>query len=181
MIFQNFQEYTTAKQIEPSLLERIEALSEKDKEIIKQIGFKLLLSANNFREIFQLSKEICIREKISFQELFNQKDFKEIIFDDSSLSPKDKLKKLKQLLEAKRFPETEIIKNKILSNSQMIFKKYGLKLVAPADFEGTTFSLNLNFNSQDQLGDLVKKLEFLKADESLKEIFAILKGEKDEL
>lgn len=177
MEFNNFQEYTIAKHLESSLVEEIKALCLADRSTVENLSLELKLSANNLREFYQLTREICSREKISIAALLKEAKFAELLDSSSNLSPKDKLKKLKHELEARRFPETEMIKNKINQSLKEITKKYNLKLNPPEDLEGDIFSLNLNFNSKEQLKTLVTKLDSLSKDKCLEEVFSTLKGE----
>lgn len=177
MEFNNFQEYIIAKHLESSLVEEIKELCPEDKRAIENLILELKPSANNLREFYQLTKEICHREKINIAKLLQEKCFAEFLDSSSNLSPKDKLKKIKFALEARRFPETEVIKNKINQGLKEITKKYNLKLRPPENLEGDTFSLNLNFNSKEQLRTLVAKLDSLSQDKSLEEVFSTLKGE----
>lgn len=177
MEFSNFQEYIIVKHLDSSLVEEIKALCPEDRSSIENLSLELKPSANNLREFYQLTKEICSREKINLSALLREKGFAELLDSNSNLSPKDKLKKLKYALEARRFPETEIIKNKINQSIKEITKKYNLKLNPPEDLEGDTFSLTLNFNSPEQLKTLVVKLDSLSQDKNLEEVFSTLKGE----
>ncbi len=177
MEFNNFQEYALAKQIEPSLMEEMEKLCPADKKTMENLCLQLKPSVNNLREFNQLAKEICAREKINLEELFNQDNFNRIFDASTGLSPKDKLKKFKQLLEARRFPETEIIKNKINQDLKEITKKHNFKLSPPQELEGDCFNLNISFNSPEQLKTLAAKLDTLSEDKKLREIFSLLKGE----
>ena len=145
---------------------------EKDVEIgLANLFEDLKLSLNKQREIIILFKEIALRENISVLKLFEENNFKEILYH-KDLDRVQKVQRIRSYLKKRRFPA--------LVKAEKEFEKYvkelklgnGTKLIPPKNFEETTYTLNLSFNNLIELIDRRKTLDRIIKTPGLKKIIA---------
>jgi ParB-like chromosome segregation protein Spo0J len=122
-----------------------------------QLFDELKLSLNNQREIMTLVKEIARRDGISEQIVLEDRQLQDIIIDQD-LDRNLKTREIRAFLKQRRFPR--------IANAEVNFEKQrkqlnlgsDIKLIPPKDFEGTTYTVNMSFNSTAQLKMLHTKL-----------------------
>jgi ParB family chromosome partitioning protein len=129
--------------------------------------FKLSLSKQ--REIVTLVKEIARREEISELTLLEGRPFQDIIADREG-DRGQIAREIRDYLRQRRFPQ--IVKAEVEFENQRKKLKLGsdMKLIAPKNFEGTNYALNLTFNSITHLEELNARLDHLVKHPGLKHI-----------
>jgi len=129
----------------------------------------LKLSLNKQREFLTLSHEISVREGISIPELINGADFENILSDEKA-DRNLKTSKRRQYLKARRFPVIVRAEDNFRRNLKTLALAGGIKLIPPADFEGNTFIINMEFKTISEFAELTSCLNRLTNDPVLKEI-----------
>ncbi len=130
---------------------------------------KLILSLNKQREILTHIKEIAIIENISIMNLLT-KNYLGEISEDQELDRNIKINLIRSYLKQRRFPEITKAEKKLEKKIKNLNLGPNLKLIAPKNFEATTFSLNLQFDNMDQLRENKTALEKIIKNPLLKDI-----------
>jgi ParB family chromosome partitioning protein len=119
---------------------------------------QLKLSLNKQREIVTLVGEIARREDISIRQVLAFGTFQHILTDEN-LDRGQKGRKIRSFLRQRRFPR--IVKTEQNYNAHLKKLKLGqdIKLIPPKEFEGTTYTLNLNFTSLAHLKTIQSMLD----------------------
>ena len=134
-----------------------------------EIFDSLKLSLNKQREFLTLSYEIAAREGISVPELINGVDFQNILSDENS-DRNRKTNKIRRYLKSRRFPEIMKAEDNFRRNLKKLALTGGIKIIPPADFEGNTFIISMEFKTTSEFGELAACLNKLTNDPVLKEI-----------
>jgi len=143
---------------------------EKDEGSAFAIIFdNLKLSLNKQREIITHVKEIAIRENISIINLLNKSHLREIA-DDKDLDRNQKIKKIRLYLKQRRFPEITRAEKELEKRLKELKLGSKIKLIPPKNFEASTYSLNLQFASMEQLRENKTALEKIIQNPILKDI-----------
>lgn len=130
---------------------------------------KLKLSLNKQREIITHIKEIAIIENISIINLLIKNYLREIS-EDQELDRNEKINLIRSYLKQRRFPEITKAEKKLEKKIKNLNLGRNIKLIAPKNFEATTFSLNLQFDNIDQLRENKTTLEKIIKNPLLKDI-----------
>jgi ParB family chromosome partitioning protein len=134
-----------------------------------EIFDSLKLSLNKQREFLTLSFEIAAREGISILELINGFDFQNILSDENSDRTR-KTHKIRQYLKLRRFPAIMKAEDNFRKNLKKLALEEGIKLIPPADFEGNTFVISMEFKTTSEFSRKAACLNRLTNDPVLKEI-----------
>jgi len=134
-----------------------------------EIFSSLKLSLNKQRELLTLSHEIAAREGISVPELINGADFQNILSDENS-DRNRKTHKIRRYLKLRRFPAIIKAEENFRNNLKKLELAEGIKLIPPADFEGNTFIINMEFKTTSEFAGKAACLNRLTMDPVLKEI-----------
>jgi ParB/RepB/Spo0J family partition protein len=134
-----------------------------------EIFDSLKLSLNKQREFLTLSYEIAVREGISVLELISSVDFQNILSDENSDRTR-KTHKIRRYLKSRRFPEMMKAEDNFRRNLKKLALTGGIKLIPPADFEGNTFIICMEFKTTSEFGELTACLNKLTNDPVLEEI-----------
>jgi ParB family chromosome partitioning protein len=130
---------------------------------------QLKFSLNKQKEILTMMDEIARRENSSVRQVIKDPRLQSII-DSEDFDRAQKGRRIRTLLRQRRFPRIfEAEKNYQIHHKQL---KLGndIKLIPPKDFEGTTYTLNLNFTNLAHLAELRKRLDELIVHPSLEKI-----------
>jgi ParB family chromosome partitioning protein len=130
---------------------------------------QLKLSLSKQKEILTLVDEIARRENSSVWQVIQDSRLQKVV-DDQDLDRTQKGRQIRSLLRQWRFPRiVKAEKNYQIHHKQL---KLGsdIKLVPPKDFEGTTYTLNLNFTNLAHLTKLRNRLDQLIMHPSLEKI-----------
>ena len=130
---------------------------------------------NKQRQLILLFNEIALRENMPILNLLNEKAVRKIL-DNPELDRVQKSQQINSHLQQRRYPT--IMRSTQEFEKQVKALKLGkaATLVPPKDFEGTTYTLTLRFNSHAELKDLQTKLDRVVHSAGLKKF---LDGTKD--
>lgn len=167
--------YVTAKGISGALATRLSQTKAEDRAVLEQILGQLHPSANMLRDLLRLADDICAREGISFSQLFGLTELHHVLCDQVS-GQKDKLHKIKRLLEARRYPESHKIRQELDQCQRMLVRETGLKIELPKDLEGDTLHCTIAFRSAAECADIIDKLAALKSHPAYERILSLLTG-----
>jgi len=129
----------------------------------------LKLSLNKQREFLTLCFEISAREGISIPALINGSDFQNILSDENS-DRNQKTNKIRRYLKLRRFPAIMKAEDNFRKNLKRLSLAEGIKLIPPADFEGNTFIISMEFKTFPELSVKAECLNRLTNNPVLNEI-----------
>jgi len=129
----------------------------------------LNLSLNKQREIITLTKEIALRENISIHQLLEEKYFLEIR-NNSELNKAQKSELLRRYLKQRRFPSIKKAEKEFEKNIKDMKIGNGVKLIHPDGFEGSNYTLCLNFKNMIELKNRQEILEKIISHPNLRKI-----------
>ncbi|MBI5581377.1 MAG: ParB N-terminal domain-containing protein [Deltaproteobacteria bacterium] len=121
---------------------------------------QLKTSLNKQREILTLVAEIARREGINPRQVLTE-DRLSRLRDAQDLDRNQKTQRIRKLLRQRRFPALVAAEDNFQSLRQRLALGSNLQLVPPRDFEGTRFTLTLNFESVEEVSRLRVKLDEL--------------------
>lgn len=128
----------------------LDSFTSGDADILAMLFCGLKLSTSKQREIINLVKDISLCNKITVKEIFKEKEIHELIHD-RDIDRNQKAFKLRSVLKQRRYPS--------IFEAEKTYEKYAkelklgqkIKLVPPKNFEGTNYSLCLNFSNISEL------------------------------
>ena len=125
---------------------------------------------NKQRQLILLFSEIALRENRTVLGLLNEKEVRKIL-DNSELDRVRKSTQILSYLKQRRYPT--IIQSKLEFERHLKALKLGkaMTLLPPKDFEGSTYSLTLRFDSHAELTNLQTKLDRVVRSDDLKKFF----------
>jgi len=143
---------------------------EKDEGSAFAILFDTLkLSLNKQREIITHIKEIAIIENISIINLLTKSHLREIA-DDKDLDRSQKINKIRLYLKQRRFPEITRAGKELEIKIKKLKLGSHMKLIPPKKLDASTYLLNLQFASIEQLRENKTALEKIIQNPILKDI-----------
>lgn len=175
MVLEDITQYCKDRQVPEETQSYLRCLPSDDLQAILLLITKLSPSSNSLRSIIDLLRDISHRDRLSFENIFEKINLEDIISIKSS--SKDKLVKLKNVLERIRYPEKFKLEDDLNSLVETIRSNFGFKILLPEELEGDQLQIFLNFKSSNNLSLLSKKLEDLSKSDELIHLFAVLKGE----
>jgi ParB family chromosome partitioning protein len=119
---------------------------------------QLKLSLNKQKEIITLIGEIAKREDISIRQVLAFDTFQQILTDEE-LDRGQKGRKIRSFLRQRRFPRIVKVEQNYYTHLKKLKLNPDIKLIPPKEFEGTTYTLNLNFSSLAHLKILQSTLD----------------------
>jgi hypothetical protein len=121
---------------------------------------QLKTSLNKQREIVTQVAEIARREGIDPRHVLAEDRLSRML-DAQDLDRNQKTQRIRRLLRQRRFPALVAAEDKFHALRQRLKLGDNLQLAPPRDFEGTRFTLTLNFESLEEVGRLRVKLDEL--------------------
>lgn len=142
-----------------------------DSQALVKLFSILGLGLNKQKELMILLKEISLREEISIHALLGEDPVKEIL-DSAELNRVQKDHKIRTYLRQRRYPSIAKTDQEfeILKTSLKLGK--GIKIIPPKNFEGTEYTLSINFNTLTELNDCQRVFNQLLKNTSLKKFIA---------
>ena len=131
---------------------------------------RLQIGLNKQRQIILLVKEIAMREDEGVDNLLNAEAVREIS-DSDELDRVQKSNQLLNYLYQRRYPTIARYKKEFETQVKALKLGKDMALVPPRDFEGTTYTLTLRFDSHSKLVDHQAKLDRIVRRNELKEFF----------
>ena len=153
----SIQDCILSKTIPLSIAVELGMLEQDVAILLANIFHEFKLSLNKQKEIITLIKEIAFRENISIMEALGKCDFPDIL-NREDIDRTQKTQKIRDYLKQRRFPEITKAKREFENNVKQLKLGIGIKLIPPTDFEGSTYMLNLRFNSIKELQERAVKL-----------------------
>ncbi len=139
-------------------------------EMIRLFG-NLKLGLNKQREILTIVKEIAFRERISVEDVLSSPEYQQILSNENWDRSK-KTVQLRHCLKRRRYPSITKAELEFEKNLKTLKLGSRIKLVPPRDFEGTTFSFELNFSNINELKCHLSFLTELSSSPFLKNIIS---------
>jgi ParB family chromosome partitioning protein len=129
----------------------------------------LKLGLNKQREILTMIQEIAFREYLPVKDVLNAPDLQQIMVHEK-WDRSQKAVHLRQYLRRRRYPSITSVESDFDARVRAMDLESGMVLIPPRDFEGTTFSFHLNFNSLGQLQHRLSRLTEVSSSPILNEI-----------
>ena len=129
----------------------------------------LKLGLNKQREILTMIQEIAFREYLPVKDVLNAPDLQQIVVHEK-WDRSQKAVHLRQYLRRRRYPSITSVESDFDARVRAMDLESGMVLIPPRDFEGTTFSFHLNFNSLGQLQHRLSRLTEVSSSPILNEI-----------
>jgi len=152
-----------------SMALELEMLKKDEGSAFAVLYEKLKLSLNKQREILTHIKEIAIIENISIINLLTKSYLREIA-DDKDLDRSQKINKIRLYLKQRRFPEITRAEKELEIKIKNLKLGSSMKLIPPKNYDSSTYSLNLQFASIEQLIENKTALEKIIQNPILKDI-----------
>jgi len=135
------------------------AMLEPDTAVVfARLFEQLKLSLNKQKEMITLISEIAHREDISVRQVLAHETFQNIINDDE-LDRGQKGRQIRSCMRQWRFPRIVQAEENYNIHLKKLKLGHDIKLIPPKEFEGTTYTLNLNFTSIANLKTLQSMLD----------------------
>ena len=140
-------------------------------KLFEQLG----IGINKQRQLMVLLREIALRENITVQQLLGHKAMRKIL-DSSELDRVQKSRQIKSFLQQRRYPTIARTAKKFEAQVKKLKLGNSATLAPPRDFEGTTYTLTLRFDSHADLLDHQSKLDRIVRSEEFKRFLEDVKG-----
>jgi len=131
----------------------------------------LRLSLNKQKEILTRVKEISLRENISIPDVFKNSDFQAILHNEN-IDRTQKTRQIRSYLRQRRMPTITRAEKAFHKHLKKLKLGKDTSLIPPDNFEGTEYSLKLNFNNLNDLKSRRETLDKIIRDPSLKKILS---------
>jgi len=119
-------------------------------ECIAQLFNQLKISLSKQRQLLSMVTEIAAREKISILDVMNGTQIQSILSDDD-LDRSQKGSQILFFLKKRRYPEITRVENEYKKNIHQLKLGNQIKLIPPLHFEGSIYTLSLQFRSLAEL------------------------------
>ncbi len=126
------------------------------------------LTASILDEIASNLKDYFKRENSSIDDFINDSAVRDIF--DSSLSPREKTDKLRQVIRIKRFPVLSETNARIMKNIEDLRLPKGIRINWDCTLENKNVHLDLDIQNPDQWEKLLKSLQSQEVKETLKSV-----------
>ncbi len=153
-------------------------MAEDDREALLDLALGLKLGENHLRDFLDWLEEAALRDGTSLCEILRGEPLSSIL-SDPRLTRSDKLKRTKEEVRRLRFPRLAHIEGEIQKRLRELKLKPQLRISVPPALEGEGLTIQMKAASYDELKRLVEELRETLERASLKEIFALLRGEGD--
>lgn len=167
--------FVVERRVESATLDRLRALSDGALFGVEQLISRLQPSVNWLRDVLDLTDEIAARDKIDVAEVLNDPQLQAVLTTD--LGRKDKQKRYRYILEARRFPRRAEIERRLRELQREISRVHGCRLEFPEDLEGDHLQCTVVFRSSAELGDVAKRFQGLERSGCADEMLRLLRGE----
>lgn len=157
---------------------RDELLSLQPREILAVIRLVRALrpSENTLRELFHVCREIAIRDGVLISDILAHPDITTLLANDCQLSRKERKRRIDELLNRRRFPETTRIREELSSCVRQLATDVGLRIVVPEDLEGDTVQVTVQLSGPGDAATVAEKFAALSAHDGFPQLFRLLRG-----
>ncbi len=132
----------------------------KDIENIKKLSsffIELNVSLSRQRKLFEWIVAITRRDQISIDHLLSEKPL-QMLRQDSQLERRQKVSLIWQYLNRRRAPASSFFMDDYTNMIKQLKLKKNVRLLAPSNFEGQTYSLQFDFSNLDEMKGIDKEL-----------------------
>ena len=136
-----------------------------------EIFSSLKMSLNKQREVMTLCEEIALREDLPVLQVLQEPGFLDI-FDNPDLDRNQKSRALRVYLRQRRYPSLSYAEAAFTKIVKRLKLGEGLQLQPPKDFEGSSFSLCLKFETMDQLAARATEVNRIQNDPQLADLLS---------
>jgi len=171
-----FEEFVNERHLDKCFLTKLESFDASVRNVLSLIMSELRPSANALSGLLDLADEIVQREKCEPSHVFLSVQFSEAMALEG-LQRKEKLKKLREVLERRRFPERTELEDAINSLQKSLRSNYNLKVKLPHELEGDSIEVLISGRCPEDFSLASDRLNGLAHSEELKMLFSILQGE----
>lgn len=171
-----FEEFIKERHLDISFLAKLESFDAPVRNLLSLIMSELKPSANALIGLLDLAEEIVQREKCDLVQVLLSEQFAEAMSLEG-LPRKEKLKKLREVLERRRFPERSELEDKINSLQKSLRSNHNLKVKLPQELEGDSIEVIILGRCPEDFSLAADRLNGLAKSEELKMLFSILQGE----
>ena len=119
---------------------------------------QLKIGLNKQRELLLLLSEIAKREDIPIPQLIAEKPLQDIL-QNKDLDRAALRQKFRSYLRHRRYPAISKAETDYQKRVQQLNLGKHIQLIAPRDFEGTTYAMTLHFKNRQDLSKLKEKLQ----------------------
>lgn len=130
---------------------------------------QLNIGLNKQRQLILLFKEIAQRENTTVYNLMNEKEVRQIL-NNTELDRVQISQQIKSYLKKRRYPTITQFRKDFEKQVKALKLGNSVSLIPPKDFEGTTYTLTLRYDSHAELKDLKSKLDRVVQSAGLKRI-----------
>jgi ParB family transcriptional regulator, chromosome partitioning protein len=149
----------------------IDAMPVDEGRCYAEIFNRLRPSLNKQREIMVLVQEIASREDISVLHVLNDPNIEEIL-NHADLDRSRKLQKVRAFLKTRRFPAITHAEKTFETHVKKMKLGSGIKLVPPKNFEGSDYTLVVDFKNLKELEERIGIIEEMKNHPALAKILS---------
>jgi len=178
MVDQTILQYCREKGYHKQTLDRWLKLAEEDRGALLELALGLKLGENHLRDFLDWLEEIALRDGTSLCGILRGEPLGSIL-SDPRLGRSDRLKRAKEELRRLRFPRLARIEEEIHKRLRELELKPQLQISIPPALEGEGLTVQVRAGNYEELKRLVEELRETLERESVKEIFALLRGEVD--
>jgi ParB family chromosome partitioning protein len=154
---QPIQRSILADTISLAMAKELESLETDQAIAFARLFDQLKIGLNKQKEIVTFVKEIARRERLSTQEVMEDKHFIEIM-THQDLDRGQKSRKLRSYLRQRRYPRLAAAEKKFEIHRKNLNLGNDIKLIPPKEFEANTYGLNLTFTNLEHLKTLQTRL-----------------------
>lgn len=147
-----------------------------DREVVFELVNALDPSANTLRGILDRVREIGARDGKELREVLASPKISRILREEG-LARKERQKKLRDALDAERFPERDKIQERLDECRRELTKACGAQVTLPDNLEGDEVTITLRVRSPEDLSERANRLERAAHHPLLDELFSVLRGQ----
>lgn len=129
------------------------------------------LSLNKQREVITMATEIALREDITIESLFKEHQLQAIL-KYTELDGNQKARMMRAYLKKRRYPFLSAAEKNFERRVKELKLETAIKVIPPINFEGSTYSLVINFENLKELKDRHTSLGTMIQNPALEKILA---------
>ncbi len=133
-------------------------------------------SENTLRDLFNVCREISARDSTPLAEIVDEPEIAAVLADECQLGRKERKRRIDEVLNRMRYPETTRIREDLSSCVRQIAADVGLRVVVPDDLEGVTVTVSVSLASAGDAATAAERFAALSAHPKLPHLFRLLRG-----
>ncbi len=157
----------------PLALQFISIKETDDIEKLSSFFIELNVSLSRQRKLFEWIVAITRRDQISIDHLLSEKPL-QMLRQDSQLESRQKVSLIWQYLNKRRAPASSFFMDEYTNLIKQLKLKKNVRLLAPSNFEGQTYSLQIDFGNLDEMRGIDKELARIIKSPQLAEILKLI-------